>query len=55
MIVLTNPRTISYGFDYTGVTLRRTMTTPLSGNYHYTYDKENCKAGSDRDNRLKFH
>jgi RHS repeat-associated protein len=40
LTVLTNPRTISHGFDYTGVNLRRTMTMPLSGNYQYTYDKE---------------
>ena len=40
MTVLTNPRNISHGFDYTGVNLRRSMTTPLSGNYQYTYDKE---------------
>ena len=40
MTVLTNPRTISHGFDYTGVNLRRSMTTPMSGNYQYTYDKE---------------
>ena len=38
--MLTNPRTINHGFDYTGVNLRRTMTTPQSGNYQYTYDKE---------------
>lgn len=40
MTVLTNPRTISHGFDYTGVNLRKTMATPMSGNYQYTYDKE---------------
>jgi len=31
---------VSYGFDYTGVNLRKTMTMPLSGIYTYRYDKE---------------
>jgi RHS repeat-associated protein len=40
MTALTNPRHISHGFDYTGVNLRRSMTTPLSGNYQNAYDRE---------------
>ena len=32
--------TIKNSFDYTNTNLRKTWTTPLSGSYQYTYDKE---------------
>ena len=37
---LTNPRGIPHSFDYTGVNQRKTMSTPLSGSYRYSYDQE---------------
>jgi len=40
MTVLTNPKTVSYGFDHTSVDLRRHMSMPQSGTYTYTYDTE---------------
>ncbi|OQX06606.1 MAG: hypothetical protein BWK80_50500, partial [Desulfobacteraceae bacterium IS3] len=39
MTVLTNPSSVAHGFGFNGVNLNSSYTTPLSGNYTYTYDK----------------
>lgn len=40
MIVLTNPSTIDHGFGFNKVNLNSFYQTPLSGSYHYIYDKD---------------
>ncbi len=40
MILLVTPKSTSYAFDYTSNDQRKDYTPPLSGSYHYVYDKE---------------
>ncbi|ABW66652.1 NHL domain-containing protein [Desulfosudis oleivorans] len=40
MTVLTNPSNVDHLFGYNGVDLKSFYTTPLSGSYSYSYDKD---------------
>ncbi len=40
MTVLTNPKSIANAFNYTANDQRKTWSTPMSGSYLYSYDKE---------------